>query len=93
LVQTPLAEGSMAEQRKHFKEKSDLFHKANSYAKSLITSALTEESYQKICKILHVLLSEYQSFKSSWISSSDEKRSVDELAMQLCSFVRDVKSG
>ena len=44
----PLAEGSTAEQRKQFKEKSDLFRKANSYAKSMITSALTEDTYQKV---------------------------------------------
>jgi len=47
-----------------------------------------------ICKILHILPStEYQSFKSSWLLLSEEKQSVDELVMQLCSFERDVKSG
>ena len=44
----PLDEVSTAEQRKQFKENSDLFRKANSYAKSMITSALTEETYQKV---------------------------------------------
>jgi len=44
----PLAEESTEEQRKQFKEKSDLFRKANSYAKTIITSALTEETYQKV---------------------------------------------
>jgi hypothetical protein len=43
-----LADGSTAEQRKQFKEKSDLFRKANSYAKSMIISSLTEETYQKV---------------------------------------------
>jgi transposase InsO family protein len=162
-----LADGSTAEQRKQFKEKSDLFRKANSYAKSMITSSLTEETYQKvmdketarevweelrrnfeasskdqlfricadffsfswtladdvsthvaklrtlwnefnnglqakseaklpdmmlICKILHILPSEYQSFKSSWMLLADEKQSVEELVIQLCSFERDIKS-
>ena len=43
-----LADDATEEQRKQFKTKSDLFRKANSYAKSIITSALTEETYQKI---------------------------------------------
>ena len=164
----PLADDPTDEQRKLFKEKSDQFRKANSYAKSMITTALTEETYQKvmdketarevweelkrnfeasskdqlfricsdffsfswnlsddvsihvaklktlwnelnnglqnkgetklpemmlICKILHILPSDYQSFKSSWMLLSDEKQSVDELIMQLCSFERNLKSG
>lgn len=164
----PLDEVSTAEQRRQFKENSDMFRKANSYAKSMITSALTEETYQKvmgketarevwvelkrnfeasskdqlfricadffsfswtladdvsshvaklktlwnelnnglvsagetrlpemmlICKVLHILPSQYHSFKWSWMLSSDDKQSVDELVMQLCSFERDLKSG
>ena len=164
----PLPDGSTEEQRKQFKEKFDLFRKANSYAKSMITSALTEETYQKvmdketakevweelkrnfeasskdqlfricsnffsfswtvtddvsihvaklktlwnelnnglqakgesklpemmlICKILHILPSEYQTFKSSWMLLSDEKQSVEELIVQLCSFERDMTTG
>ena len=152
-----LAEVATEAQRKQFKEKSDLFRKANSYAKSMITSALTEDTYQKvmdketarevweelkrnfepsskdqlfricadffsfswtsaddvsvhvaklkvlwnelnngfrargethlpemmlICKILHILPSEYQAFKSSWMLLSDEKQTVDELITQ-----------
>jgi transposase InsO family protein len=155
-------------QRKQFKEQSDRYRKANNYVKSMITSALTEETYQKvtdkdsardvweelkrnfeasskdqlfricadffsfswtasddvsthvaklktlwnelnvgllakgetrlpemmlICKILHILPIEYQSFKSSWMLLSDEKQTVDELTMQLCSFGRDTKCG
>jgi hypothetical protein len=43
-----LADDCTEEQRKQLKEKSDLFHKANSYAKSMITSALTEETCRKV---------------------------------------------
>ena len=164
----PLVDAPTEEQRKQFKEQSDLFRKANSYAKSIITSALTEDTYQKvmdketarevweelkrnfeasskdqlfricsdffsfswtladdvsihvaklktlwnelnsglqakgetklpemmlICKILHILPGEYQSFKSSWMLLSDEKQTVEELVTQLCSFGRDIKSG
>ena len=164
----PLQDDPTEEQRKQFKESSDLFRKANSYAKSIITSAVTEDTYQKvmdketarevweelkrnfeasskdqlfricadffsfswtladdvsihvaklktlwnelnsglqakgesklpemmlICKILHILPSEYQTFKSSWMLLSEEKQSVEELITQLCSFERDIKSG
>jgi len=44
----PLDEVSTAEQRRQFKKNSDLFCEANSYAKSMITSALTEETCQKV---------------------------------------------
>ncbi|KPU74550.1 uncharacterized protein Dana_GF27077 [Drosophila ananassae] len=44
----PLPEGaSTADEKKH-KEKSDFFRKANSYAKSMITTAVTDSVYQKI---------------------------------------------
>lgn len=36
------------EQVKKYKEKNDLYRKANSYAKSMITSSVTDEVYQKI---------------------------------------------
>jgi len=45
-----------------------------------------------ICKIQHILPSEYQEFKSSWMLLSDDKQTADELITQLCSFERDIKS-
>ena len=45
-----------------------------------------------ICKILHILPCEYQWFKSSWMLLADEKQTVEELVMQLCTFERDMKS-
>ncbi|KMQ83151.1 gag-pol poly protein, partial [Lasius niger] len=44
----PLAEGATNAQIKTHKECSDCYRKANSYAKSIITSAITDEVYQKI---------------------------------------------
>ncbi|KMQ84360.1 zinc knuckle protein [Lasius niger] len=43
-----LAEGSTNTQIKTHKECADCYRKANSYAKSIITSAITDEVYQKI---------------------------------------------
>ena len=48
LIKPELAEGSSNEERRQFKEKTDLFRKANSYPKSMITNALTDETCQKI---------------------------------------------
>lgn len=44
----PLLETATEPQKKLFKEKSDLYRKANSYAKSMITSSVTDGVYQKI---------------------------------------------
>ncbi|XP_041564746.1 uncharacterized protein LOC121467386 [Drosophila elegans] len=44
----PLPEGASTEDEKKHKEKSDFFRKANSYAKSMITTAVTDSAYQKI---------------------------------------------
>lgn len=44
----PLQAGASAEQEKKHKEQSDFFRKANSYAKSMITTAVTDSVYQKI---------------------------------------------
>lgn len=44
----PLAADATTAQTKEHKEKSELYRKANSYAKSMITSAVTDAVYQKI---------------------------------------------
>lgn len=44
----PLAADSTAAQIKEHREKSELYRKANSYAKCMITSAVTDDVYQKI---------------------------------------------
>ena len=44
----PLAINASNEEKKIFKDKADLFRKANSYAKSMITSAESDDVYQKI---------------------------------------------
>lgn len=44
----PLGEAATETQVKEHKRRSDLYRKANSYAKSMITSALTDTVYQKI---------------------------------------------
>lgn len=44
----PLLEGANEAEVRAHKEKSDLYRKANSYAKSTITSAVTDAVYQKI---------------------------------------------
>lgn len=44
----PLPADATAENRKTFKEEADLYRKANSYAKSMITSAVSDDVYQKI---------------------------------------------
>ena len=164
----PLDDSTSDQQRKQFKEKSELFRKANSYTKSVITSALTEDTYRKvmdkgtakevwdelkrnfeasskdqlfkicsdffgfawnasddvschvaklktlwnelniglqqkgenqlpdmmlICKILHILPVEYQTFKTSWMLLSDNRQTIDEMVNQLCVFERDAKLG
>ena len=40
------------------------------------------------CKILDILPGEFRSFKSSWLLLGEDKRTVDELTTQLCSFER-----
>ncbi|KAH8309915.1 hypothetical protein KR059_009012 [Drosophila kikkawai] len=44
----PLPEGASTVDEKKHKEMSDYFRKANSYAKSMITTAVTDSVYQKI---------------------------------------------
>ena len=44
----PLDEGATADVRKEHKAKADIFRKANSYAKTLISSAVADSVYQKI---------------------------------------------
>jgi hypothetical protein len=163
----PLDANATEVQRKQFSEKTDQFRKANSYSKSIITSALTEDTYRKvmdketakevwdelkrnfeasskdqlfkicsdffgfswnmnddvschvaklktlwnelntgleqkgenklpdmmlICKILHILPVEYQTFKTSWMLLADEKQTVNEMVNQLCTVERDVKA-
>lgn len=44
----PLADGASAAKQKEFKEKYDFFRKANSYAKSMIASSVTDAVYEKI---------------------------------------------
>ena len=44
----PLAENATEEATRKHKLESDLFRKANSYAKSMITSVITDTVYQKI---------------------------------------------
>ncbi|XP_073844137.1 uncharacterized protein [Musca autumnalis] len=45
-----------------------------------------------ICKILHVLPSSFEMFKSSWMMiTRDEDKSLDELIMQLCLYERNFK--
>lgn len=44
----PLAANSTENQIKVHKEKTDIYRKANSYAKSMITSSVSDEVYQKI---------------------------------------------
>ena len=44
-----------------------------------------------ICKILDTLPQEYRSFKSSWLLLNDDKRTLDQLTTQLCSYERENK--
>ncbi|GBM62771.1 hypothetical protein AVEN_41501-1 [Araneus ventricosus] len=44
-----------------------------------------------ICKILDTLPQEYRSFKSSWLLLNDDKRTTDELTIQLCTQERENK--
>jgi len=44
----PLPDDATEEQRKQFQEISDQYRKANSYAKSMVTASLTEDTYQKV---------------------------------------------
>lgn len=44
----PPSSDATSEQKKLYKEKSDLYRKANSYAKSMIASAVSDNVYQKI---------------------------------------------
>jgi hypothetical protein len=162
---TELSDNPTEAQRKEHKLKADLYRKANSYAKSVIANAVTEDTYQKImdnetardvwdelkrnfeasskdqlfqicsnffsfdwvasvdvsgqvaklkmlwnelnvglqaagknqlpemllvCKIMHILPTSFQSFKSSWMMLSEDKQSVDDLVTQLCTFEREM---
>lgn len=42
-----------------------------------------------VCKVLNILPRSFQTFKSSWLLLSEERRSLDELITQLCAFERD----
>ena len=42
-----------------------------------------------VCKVLNILPKNFQTFKSSWLLLSEERRSLDELVTQLCAFERD----
>ncbi|GFV78446.1 uncharacterized protein TNCV_1302981 [Trichonephila clavipes] len=129
--------------RKQHKERCDLYRKANSYAKSMIASTVTDAVYQKImdketafeaweslswvpgedisthiaklrslwnelnnrleareesklpdlilvCKVLHILPCQFETFKSSWmLLAKDDKKSFEELTVQLCMFERN----
>lgn len=44
------------------------------------------------CKILDILPTEYVSFKSSWLLLGEDKRTIDELTTQLCSYEREFKN-
>ena len=167
LVRPELPEDPTDAQRKDYKQKADQYRKANSYAKSVIANALTEDTYQKImdkdtacevwdelkrnfeasskdqlfqicsnffsfdwvastdvsgqvaklkmlwnelnnglqaagknalpemllvCKVMHILPSSFQTFKSSWLMLSEEKHSLDELVTQLCAYEREMKT-
>ncbi|GFS70245.1 uncharacterized protein TNCV_1067371 [Trichonephila clavipes] len=151
--------------RKQHKKRCDLYRKANSYAKSMIASTVTDAVYQKImdketafeaweslrkqfeatskdqlfkicteffafswvpgedisthiaklrnlwnelnngleareesklpdlmlvCKVLHILACQFETFKSSWmLLAKDDKKSFEELTVQLCMFERN----
>lgn len=63
-----------------------------------LNSGLTKKNEVRLpdmllnCKILDILPNEYQSFKSSWLLLSEDKRTADELTTQLCSHEREFKS-
>jgi len=45
-----------------------------------------------VCKILHILPSSFENFKSSWmLLTKDEVRTFEELTMQLCVYERNMK--
>lgn len=167
LLKPELPESPSEAQRKEYKQTADLYRKANSYAKSVIANAVTEDTYQKImaketarevwdelkrnfeatskdqlfqicsnffsfdwlasvdvsgqiaklkmlwnelnvglqaagknqlpemllvCKVMHILPSSFQTFKSSWLMLSEDKQSIDDLVTQLCAFEREMKT-
>lgn len=167
LLKPELPESPTEVQRKEHKLKADQFRKANSYAKSVIANAVTEDTYQKImdkdtarevweelkrnfeasskdqlfqicsnffsfdwlasvdvsgqvaklkmlwnelnnglqaagknqlpemllvCKVMHILPSSFQTFKSSWLMLSEDKHSLSELVTQLCVFEREINA-
>jgi len=61
-----------------------LLNKLNSALQAKVAWMLPE--MMLICKILHILPSEHQTFKSSWMFPLEEKQSVEELITQLCFF-------
>lgn len=161
----PISDTAVESLKKQHKEQCDVYRKANSYAKSMITSTVTDVVYHKImdkdtaleawealkqqfeasskdqlfricteffafswipgedvsthiaklrslwnelnsglqsiqvnklpdlmlvCKVLHILPSSFETFKSSWmLLSSDDKKSFEELTVQLCMFERN----
>lgn len=48
LLKPELPETPTEEQRKDYKQKADQYRKANSFAKSVIANAVTEDTYQKL---------------------------------------------
>ena len=161
----PINDSADESVKKQHKEKCDVYRKANSYAKSMITSTVTDVVYHKImdkdsafeawealkqqfeasskdqlfkictdffafcwvpgsdvsthiaqlrslwtelnnglvakkennlpdlmlvCKVLHILPDSFGTFKSSWmLLTQDDKKSFDELTVQLCMFERN----
>lgn len=161
----PIAVDATEAERKRHKELCDLYRKANSYAKSMIASTVTDSVYQKImdkdtayeawdslkqqfeatskdqlfnicteffafcwiqgedvsthiaklrslwnelnngleaknenrlpdlllvCKVLQILPLQFETFKSSWmLLSSDDRKSFEELSVQLCMYERN----
>ena len=43
-----------------------------------------------VCKIMHILPTSFQSFKSSWMMLSEDKQSLDDSVTQMCMFEREM---
>lgn len=74
----------------HLSKLKNLWNELNSGLQNKNEATLPELLLN--CKILDILPSEYISFKSSWLMLGDDKRTVDELTTQLCSYEREFKS-
>lgn len=73
----------------HLSKLKNLWNDLNSGLESKEENRLPEMLL--ICKILDTLPSNFRSFKSSWLLLSDEKRTLDELTTQLCTYERELK--